>query len=255
MAVANWSMSALGFPAHARATAPVVAVTHMSTFLAMRFAEKLGLATGWLQAQGDQPQLDRLTVERPTWVALTDLFAQSRVVATEGLASGRLVLAAAATTGQQPDGRPLEVWAAASGLPWIEIVDNEVCYWGGLDDKRIERLLTWFALQRLADTEWPRTTIDRRLGSRLRHGLFDHGWTRCLALVRPERKSTDLWGGLHRTCLIRDHGAPALSQVQSGVRVRLDLGELIGSELTETCPLADETGKLVPGRASGLWTS
>lgn len=255
MAVANWSMSVLGFPAHARAVVPVVAVTHMSTFLAMRFAEKVGLATGWMQAEGDHPQLDRLSVERPTWVALPDLFSQSRIVATEGLAPGRLVLAAATTTGQQPDARPLAEWAAAHGLPWIEIVDNEVCYWGGLDDKRTERLLAWFILQRQNDGDWARCAVDRRLSARLRQGLFEHGWTRCLALARPERRATDLWGGLHRTSLIRGHAAPALSQVQSGLRIRLDLGELIGSELTETCPLADETGKLVPGRPSGLWVS
>ena len=58
-----------------------------------------------------------------------------------------------------------------------------------------------------------------------------------------------LFGRLHHT------GLPLPGQANTGVRLRLDLGELSASELTERCPVADDTGKLAPGRLSGLWNA
>ena len=52
MATQNWSMSLTGYPAHARSGTRVIGVSHMSTFAAIRVAEALGLATGWLFAEG-----------------------------------------------------------------------------------------------------------------------------------------------------------------------------------------------------------
>jgi hypothetical protein len=252
----NWSMTALGYPAHARSGARVVAISHMSTFAALRFAESVGIRSGWLLAQGSQPQLEGVPSGAATWVALGKLFSDAKVVATEGLAQGNLLYAAATpASGQPPADRPLTSWAELHQQPWLEVVDNESCLWGGLSDQQLNRLLTWFCCQRPMDADWQQVRLESRSFHRLRSGLFDHGWSRNLALVRPERKTCDLWGGVHRTCLVEHAGIPLPNQVQAGVRLRVDLGELSGSELTESCPILDETGKLAPGRSSGLWGS
>jgi len=53
-----------------------------------------------------------------------------------------------------------------------------------------------------------------------------------------------------------DHaGLPLPGQANSGIRLRVDLNELSAMELTERCPVADDTGKLAPGRLSGLWNA
>ncbi|MCS6971335.1 MAG: hypothetical protein RMM29_03015 [Planctomycetota bacterium] len=255
MPTVNWSMTALGYLPHVKASVRVVALTHMSTFAALRFCDDIGIRTGWLLVEGAQPQIDGLSAERPTWVALNKLFADARIVPTEGLASGRLLYAAATpAAGKPPEDRPLTAWAEQHQQPWLEVSDNELCLWGGLSDQQLMHLLTWFICQRPLDVDWRQVRLEARTFARLRHGLFEHGWTRNIALVRPDRRTVDLWGGVHRTCLLDHPGVPLPSQVDSGLRLRLDLGELSASELTERCPLADDTGKLMPGRFSGLWS-
>jgi hypothetical protein len=241
----NWSMTIVGYPPHARAAARVVGVSHMSTFAAMRFLEDLGIASGWLLAEGSQPQLERVRTGSPTLVGLPELFSERRVVKTEGLASGTLVFAAAPKSSPPPpaDGRLAE-WAASRGQPWIEVVDNESAYWGGLDDEQTSRLLTWFVCQRPFEQDWRAVTIEQRTLAILRHGLLEHGWTRNLALAKPERGLSDLWGGLHRNCLLDNRHHPRPSRVQVGLRLRLEFGELYGKDILEQCPLNDDTGKI-----------
>lgn len=249
-------MTAIGYPPHAKAGVRVVAVSHMSTFAALRFCEDIGIRTGWLLAEGSQPQLEEVDAGSPTWVALGKLFADARIVATEGLASGRLVFAAATPAAGRPAAdRPLTAWAEQHHQPWLEVLDNEHCLWGGLADPQLARLLAWFACQRPMDVDWKAVRLESRSFARLRQGLFEHGWTRNLALVRSDRKTTDLWGGVHRTCMLDHAGLPLPVQANSGLRLRIDLGELSASELTERCPIADDTGKLAPGRLSGLWNA
>lgn len=249
-------MTAIGYPPHAKASVRVVAISHMSTFAALRFCEDIGIRTGWILAEGAQPQLERVDAGSPTWVALGKLFADARIVPTEGLASGRLLFAAATPAAGQPLlDRPLTAWAEQHHQPWLEVVDNEISLWGGLSDLQLGRLLTWFCCQRPMDADWKNTRLESRCFARLRQGLFEHGWTRNLALVRPERKTSDLWGGVHRTCMLEHAGLPLPGQANAGLRLRIDLGELSASELTERCPVADDTGKLAPGRLSGLWNA
>jgi len=228
----------------------------MSTFAALRFCEDLGIRSGWILSEGSQPQLDQVEAGTPTWVALSKLFADARIVATEGLASGRLVFAAATPAAGRPlTDRPLTAWAEQHHQPWLEVVDNEICLWGGLSDHHLSSLLAWFVCQRPLGVDWKSVRVESRCFSRLRQGLFEHGWTRNLALVRADRKTVDLWGGAHRTCMLDHLGKPLPAQANTGVRARIDLGEMSASELTERCPIADDTGKLTPGRLSGLWNA
>jgi hypothetical protein len=254
MALLNWSMTIMGYPAHARSGVRMVGLTHMSTFAVMRFLEASGVVSGWLMAEGAQPQLERVRSGAATWVGLTDLFRDRRVVKTEGLANGRLVFAAATTAPggggtptPPPSDRPITAWAESRGALWVEIVDNEYAYWGNLDDQRLGQLLAWFICQRPLDADWKQQRLDARTFALLRHGLFEHGWTRNLGLARPDRATTDLWGGVHRACLLEGVATAApISRVQTGVRVRLDAGEISAKELAERCPLSDETGKTGP---------
>lgn len=240
----NWSMTAAGYPAHTRSGARVVGVSHMSTFAAMRFLEEIGVSTGWLLAEGSQPQLERVTVGRATRVGLPELFAERRVVRTEGLASGSLLFAAGARAGEPPPDRPLIPWAEARGQVWLELVDNEVAYWGGLEDGHLDRLLLWFICQRPIEIDWRSLRIEPRTMTLLRHGLFEHGWSRNLALVKPERGISELWGGIHRHALVDTRHHPRPGAVQVGLRLRQEFREIDAKDILERCPLDDDTGKL-----------
>jgi hypothetical protein len=238
-------MTISGYAPHTRSGTRVVGVTHMSTFSMMRFLEGIGVASGWLLAEGSQPQLERVRPGSPTLIGLPELFSQQRVVATEGLASGTLVFAAAPRNSPPPPGdRPLQAWAESRQQPWVEVVDNETAYWGGLDDERTNRLVTWFACQRPFEVDWRTVKVETRTMAILRHGLLEHGWTRNLALAKPERGLSDLWGGIHRNSLIDRRQQPLPSKVQAGLRLRLEFGELFGKDLLEKCPLDDVTGKI-----------
>ena len=252
MALTNWSMSAVGYPPSTRSGTAVVGLTHMSTFAAMRIAEELGMRSGWLMADGATPQLEHVRRNAPTQISLRDFIADRRVAHTEGVSTGTLLFAAGSAGLRPVEGQSLIAWAEAQQQPWIEIVDNEVAYWGGLDAAGQGRLLAWFCCQRPLDGDWRALRLDPKAGSRLRAGLFEHGWTRNLELVNTGRRTCDLWGGVHAACLLEHVGRPLPGQVQVGVRVRTSLGELIADELDEACPLADDTGRLKPNR-SGLW--
>jgi len=235
-------MTITGYPAHARSGTRVVGISHMSTFAAMRMAEAMGLASGWLFAEGAQPQLAGVRAGAPHFVQIGLALSSRMVVQTEGLASGSLVFAAAGRTDGEPlSGRSLIAWAEAKGQPWVEVIDNEITYWGGLDDARLNKLMLWFVAQRPLEIDWKKLRWDPTTAARMRAGLFDHGWSRNLELVRPTR--IDLWGGVHRASIL-EHGAlPLPGKVQTCLRLRVDLSEVSGREVTERCPIDDETGK------------
>lgn len=254
MAITNWSMSILGYPAHSRSAARIVGVSHMSTHEALRFAEHQGLSAGWLLAEGAQPQLERVRQGAPIGVSLVELFADSKVVKTEGLASGSLIFVAAALhRGQPPADRSLTAWADENLLPWVEVVDNEVAYWGNLSDPQIDRLLSLFLCRRPVDGDWRTAEWNPKAATRLRAGLFDHGWTRNLDLARKRPyPQNDVWGGIHRLCVLAHEGRPVPAHVQVGVRLIFEAGRWEAKELVdETSPVNDETGKLTFG--SGLY--
>ncbi len=239
----NWSMTITGYPAHTRSGTRVVGLSHMSTFSAMRFAEGIGLSQGWLFAEGAQPQLEGVRAGAPTHVYLDQLLGGRMVVQTEGLASGTLVFAAGpAGNGQPLSGRSLIAWAEAKNQPWVEVIDNEVAYWGGLDDARLTRLMTWFLASRTHESsDWRKLAIEPRLAGLLRHGLMQHGWTKNVGLVNGDR--LDLWGGVHQKCTLEHDFHPIPGKVAAGIRLKLALGEFSGREIGERCPINDETGK------------
>ena len=243
MASDNWSMSIAGYPAHTRSGVAVIGVAPMSTFAAMRVAAALGLGTGWFHAEGGAPPIEGLRPGATTFVDLGKAFADRLVVQTEGVATGSLVFAAAGQDAGEPlSPRSLIAWAEAKGRPWIEVIDNEVSYWGGLDAKQQTRLLSWFLAQRPVEADWTRIAIEPKLAKRLLSGTFEHGWSRNLGLARKDRQ--DLWGGLpSRSVLACCGSTQGPSRVEIGLRLRLSLGEWDGRDLAERCPLDDEHGR------------
>jgi hypothetical protein len=242
-------MTMIGYPAHRRSAASVIGLSHMSTHDVMRFAEQMQFKTGWLLAEGAQPQLERVKVGTPIFVTLGQLFAEQRIVKTEGIASGSLVfVAASADAPKPPTDRTLLAWADAQTLPWVEIIDNEIAYWGGLTEAQIDRLLAWFCCQRPMECDWLKARLDQKTAARLRRGLFDHGWTRNLELAKPRKPMLDLWGGAHRSCILDHTSVPVLSQVNAGVRLTLSGDTWIGADLGDRCILSDDNGKLPLGR-------
>jgi hypothetical protein len=242
----NWSMTAMGYPEHRRAGAAVVGFSTMSTHEVLRLAEHLGFAAGWLLSEGSNPQLEGLRGSEPAHVQVADLFADRRVAMTDGLASGTLVFVAAPAAAEPPPrDRTLAAWADEKRLPWVEVIDNEVAYWGALQTGHIERLLTWFLGARPLDADWRASRLAPTATGRLLHGLFEHGWTRNLALAKPGGKpSLELWGGVHGTCLLDHANALPPTRVGIGLRCVLAGSEWSAVDAGGRCPLSDDTGKL-----------
>ncbi len=254
MALLNWSQTVVGYPEHTRSGARVVGVSHMSTFAAMRFAEELGIRSGWLVADGALPQLENVRRGAPTAVSLAAMIADRRVAMTEGVTSGTLWFAGASAASQPVAGQPLPAWAESAKQVWVQVIDNEMSYWGGLSDAQLARLFAWFLCQHPMEADVKKVRIEPRTFGRLKAGLFDHGWTRNLELVRGDRKMCDLWAGVHASCILDHASRQTPGQAATGLRLTIDFGEIIGADIRERCPLTDETGKLAAGRNSGLWS-
>jgi hypothetical protein len=255
MALLNWSMTMVGYPPHARSASRVVGLTHMSTHEALNFADNQGMASGWLLVEGSQPQLERVQEGTRVGVSLREMLSDSRVSKTEGVASGSVFFVAGdPATGKPPADRSLIAWAEERRQPWVEVIDNDAAYWGGLSDAQIERLCAWFLCRRPAEQDWRKVRIEPRLAGRLRHGLVEHGWTRNLELVKTGRRlSCDLWGGVHRRCILDHANSPAPAKVQIGLRLTLEDGQWLGKDIEQRCLLSDDTGKLQFG--SGYYSS
>lgn len=244
----DWSMTMLGYPAHRRGRLPVVGISHLSTHQALRLAEQLGIYTGWLVAETDQPHLENMVPGLPHWVALAELFVENRVANTTGVVSGSTVFAAAVpANGRPPSDRSLISWAEESSRPWVQIVDNEHAYWGGLSDEALDKLVLWFLNQAPLDGAWQRQSLHPQLAPQLRNGLFEHGWTRNGSLIRRGWSTTlELWGGIHERCVLdHDPGLP-LGEVQTGLRLQLRGNKWRGEDLPGPCPLNDGSGRATP---------
>ena len=111
MPILNWSSTILGYPAHARSAVPVIALSHMNTHEALRFAESIGLFTGWIITEQPQPLLQGLLEGKPSWVSLAEMFVERRIVKTEGMVSGSVVFTAAVPA----DGDPLLTALSSNG--------------------------------------------------------------------------------------------------------------------------------------------
>ena len=248
MALLDWSMSMIGYPAHRRCGVPVVGLSHMSVHAALRFAEAHGLFTGWVVSSGPAPHLEGLRPEVPTWVALAEFFVERRVAYTEGMISGALTFVhAVPADGQPPEDRSIEAWAESLRKPWVQVIDNEVAYWGGVDDVLVDALLCWHLCERPIDKPWTQTSLEPEGAAVLRRQLFATGLTRNLSLCRNGwRTAVDLWSGVHHRCML-DHGVhPPLSSIQQGWRAQLRGDVWSVQELDGNCPLDDERGRVTP---------
>ena len=248
MALLDWSMSLVGYPPHRLSGVAVVGISHTPCHDALRLAQSCGFERGWLWADGPQPHFVDLSIDQPQWVQLDELFRQQRIAMTEGLVGGTVSFVAAAEGVEPPPaGDDVRAWAERQGQPWLLMIDNEFCRWGGLTDAHTDRLLAWFVGNRPLPVACRRWSFAASVAEQLRVGLFDHGWTRNGELVSDGRRPTvQLWGGVHGRSILDHDGTRQLSLVQRGVRLIADAAAARWQlqRLPEDCPLDDETGRL-----------
>lgn len=249
MALHDWSMNMLGYPAHQRNALRVVGTTHMSAHVAFRVAQQLGFDQGWLLADGEQPHIEGFEPGQVVAATLDDLFIEQRVAYTEGIVSGSvLFVEVGAQHGNPPADRDLLTWTEACDGSWMQVVDNETVFFGGLSDQQIRQLLCWFLVQRPLEAEWSDFDLDAACAQYLMTGLFTHGWTRNYSLVLTGwRPTVDLWGGIHTVSMLAADELKRLGSVQHGVRCVSKGGVWSHKRLhDEDCPLDDETGRATP---------
>jgi hypothetical protein len=247
MPLFDWSTNILGYPRHQRSGSPMVGLSHMITHDALAFAQDAGLGSGWMHLTNPQPHLEDLPEGEPVWVDLSELFVDQRIAHTEGIVSGAVTfIGAAAEDGPPPSDRPLTTWAEEIGRIWVQMIDNECTYWGGVDDTLAEDLLRWFCCQHPINRAWTEVGFEADVAAFLRAGLFVHGWTRNNDLVAPGgRAAQDLWGGIHTHCILDHEAIHALAAAQVGVRLILRGEAWQGAIIDdEPCPLNDENGRM-----------
>ena len=182
------------------------------------------------------------------WVTLAELFVEERIALTEGVVSGSVVFVAAVQAhGTPPKDRDLKTWAEEIQQPWVEVVDNEIAYFGCLDEELTNGIIGRFLCERPLDKDWRQCGLSPSAQVHLTQGLFDSGWTRNCSLVKDQRRPTvDFWGGVNSDCLLDQSRHHPLTVVNTGVRCTLK-GETWDIELIEEpCPLDDVTGRATP---------
>lgn len=248
VALYDWPMTMIGYPEHTRSGVRVVGLTHASTHEALRFAEAVGLGRGWLVSQGPSPHLNDIPPDVPVPVTLPGFFLEGRLACTEGVVSGSITyVATTAEDGPPPDDRAITVWSESRGRPWMQVVDNEVAWFGGLDDAALDGLLRLYLCRRPLDLDWQTTRLGRGVLGRLKAHLFAHGLTRNCSLVFVDRKAeVDLWAGVHNRCVLPIQGHEHLQGAQVGLRLALDGKTWQCRDLEGECPLDDERGRVAP---------
>ncbi|TVR42953.1 MAG: hypothetical protein EA402_10400 [Planctomycetota bacterium] len=219
----------------------------MNTHEALRFAESIGLFTGWIITENPQPLLEGLLEGQPAWVSLAEMFVERRIVQTEGMVSGTVVFTAAVPAdGDPPKDRSLITWAEELGHPWLLAVDNECAYWGGLGDIQIDALLRWFVCRHPSSVRWQEVRFTTDLARRLQRGLFEHGWSINHNLVGEGRSGRlDLWAGCHERCILEHPPTHRLSALNTGLRLTLRTATWTAEAIDEEdCPIDDITGRV-----------
>ena len=243
----DWSMNMRGYERHTRSASAVIGVTHVSTYDALVVANVIGMQSGWIWCDEMAAQVEGLPSDRPTWAPITNLFAEQRVINTEGLVGGVLTFVHAEES-PSPDGsRSPQEWAEDNKRPWIQVVDNELAYWGGLNDDQQRLLCSWFCSRRPLDGQWKDRELSVEAWQSLKPGLFRHGYTRNCELVSDGRKfKQEWWAGVHQKSALAQEQLAALSAYNQGVLLRVH-GQLWHVEkLDEECPLDDKFGRLHP---------
>lgn len=249
MALLDWSMVMAGYPANERNRLRSVGVSHMSTHSMLRVAEHIGIYTGWIACAGVTEQFDR-DRDDPQWTVLAELFVENRVANTEGMTSGTVTLVGAVPAdGDPPADRDLIDWAEENGRVWVQVLDNERAYWGGLSDQQIERLLVWFLNQRPLNDPWQDQELHKNLRKALLSGLFQHGWTRNCSLVEEDGKAgQQVWGGIPKDTDVDRDDLSTLQQVDTGWYCSRSGQTWKGLKLDIPCPLDEVRGRTY-GRA------
>lgn len=245
----DWSMSILGYARHTRNGSAVIGVTHVSTHDALRVANAIGMQSGLIWCDDMAAQVEHLPADRPTWAPITRLFADQRVINTEGMVGGVLTFVHSQKEVHpqlDADRSPTE-WAEDQGQAWIEIVDNEMAYWGGLDEEQQCRLVSWFCSRRPLDGAWEDRPIHPDSWPLIKNGLYSHGWTRNCDLVAEGRKrKQEWWAGLHQKSALEHKQAPALSALNQGLLLRVQGQQWVAEAVDDICPLDDKHGRLHP---------
>ena len=243
----DWSMSILGYERHTRSGSEVIAVTHLSTHDALVLANAIGLQSGWIWCDEMAAQIEDLPSDRPTWAPLTTLFTEQRVANTEGMVGGALTFVhAQENTEPSKDVKPQQ-WAAGGKRAWVEIIDNEMAYWGGLNDEQQRLLVTWFCSRRPLDGQWQSREITMETWQQIKPGLFRHGWSRNCDLVSDGRKlKQEWWAGIHAKSALHTDLTQPLSVFNQGVLLRVQGQLWIAEPLSDKCPLDDKYGRLYP---------
>lgn len=246
MPITDWSMTILGYQEHVYSGSEVIGVSHMSTHDALVIADAVGLNHGWIWCDEMAAQLEDLPADRATWNTLQDLFADERVIKTEGMVGGLLSFVAA-NEDAVPDDRTPREWAEDKGCAWLESVDNEMAFFGGLNDQQQRQLMTYFLCRRPLDGQWKDTTIDDALWTELRSNLFQAGWTRNYNLVEDGRRiRQEIWAGIHENCPLDTNDRPCLSLMNSGLKLRNRNQAWFIESREGNCPLDDEYARLFP---------
>ncbi len=239
MPITDWSMSILGYQKHVYSGSEVIGVSHISTHDALVIADAVGLDSGWIWCDEMAAQLEDLAADRATWNKLDTLFEEERVIKTEGMVGGMLSFVAAAEdltppestqstdsvamSGSKPhtEERLPREWAEDKGCAWLESVDNEMAYFGGLNEAQQRQLMIWFLCRRPLDGQWRSMSVDDACWAELRRGVFNGGWTRNCNLVEDGRRvRQEIWGGVHEHCALDIADRPRLSLINSGLKMR-----------------------------------
>ncbi len=243
----DWSMSLLGYERHTRSGSAVIGVTHVSTHDVLVVANAIGMQSGWIWCDEMAAQVEDLPSDRPTWAPLTKIFAEQRVINTEGMVGGLFTFVHAQENPEpKADRNPIE-WAEDGGRAWVEIVDNEMAYWGGLDEEQQQKLIQWFCSRRPLDGQWRDREVDAKAWEQIKSGLFKHGWTRNCELVTDGRKfKQEWWAGIHDKCALENDKDRHLTRLNQGLLLRVQGQSWVHEGLDDQCPLDDVHGRLHP---------
>ncbi|NRA36763.1 MAG: hypothetical protein HRU15_01370 [Planctomycetes bacterium] len=247
MPITDWSMTILGYQKHIYSGSEVIGVSHISTHDALVIADAVGMHNGWIWCDEMAAQLEDLPSDRPTWNKLSDLFEEERVIKTEGMVGGLLSFAAVAEDlSPKADRQPRE-WAEDNSAPWLESIDNEMAFFGGLSEDQQRKLMLWFLCRRPLNGQWQEMSLDDVTWADLRKGLFHGGWSRNCNLVEDGRRvRQELWCGVHENCALDIADRPRLSLVNSGLKLRSHNHAWAIESREDKCPLDDDYARLFP---------
>jgi len=244
MPLLDWSSSLIGYREHQLRASRVLGVHPSTIHGALRLAEELQLYTGWMQADAAPAHVVGLTDTSPNWSILAELFVERRVALTEGPVGGEVVFVATAPAhGEPPRDQGLLSWAEQLGQPWLQVIDNEMAFWGHLQPWQEQVVLRWF-LEQVPLPSQRHRQVEHGLAEELLGAACQHGLTRNASQVQDQQQA--LWAGIHDDCPLPHRHCPLLSQVDQGWRIQREDTRWCRDQLLEGCKLDDRRGRCKP---------